>query len=92
MNAEALLVDLRRRGLRLDAAGDRLIVAPASSLTDTDRAGIRLHKTALVLLLASDQEWFKERAGILQHDAGMTRAEAEAEAGELLDRMRGTPA
>jgi hypothetical protein len=33
--------------------------------------------------LASDHEWFEERAGIMEFDGGMTRAEAEAAAREL---------
>ncbi len=92
MNAEALLIDLRARGFRLGIADQALVVAPASRLTNEDRAVIRTHKASLVLLLASDQEWFEERAGILEFDAGMTRTEAEAAARELLDRLRGTTA
>lgn len=74
----------------------RLRVGPLSALTPSLRALILANKPALVrTLLTIAQtpplagqgpdpedvtEFFQERAGILEHDAGMSRADAEAEA------------
>ncbi len=47
-----LLVFLRERGFTVAADGDRLLIAPASRLTDADRAIIRDHKPSLLAILA----------------------------------------
>jgi len=55
MNAEALLVDLSGRGIRLTPDGDELVVEPASKLTDADRDLIRQYKPALLPVLAAQE-------------------------------------
>lgn len=88
MTAAELLRDLRGRGFQIDAAGGRLLVSPASLLTDHQRGQIKLHVCALLALAEADREWREERAGILQFDAGFDRAAAEAIALELLRAVR----
>lgn len=51
MGAPDLLQHLRASGFELDVSGDRLMVTPASRLTDGDRAGIRNFKVELLALL-----------------------------------------
>ncbi len=51
MGAPALLQQLRNSGFDLDVAGDRLLVTPASRLTDADRADIRNFKVELLAML-----------------------------------------
>ena len=92
MSAADILRGLRNRGFQIDAAGQKLLVRPASHLTGDDRAVIKQHITSLIEALESEAEWFEERAGILEYDAGMTRADAEAMAAELLLRARGATA
>ena len=92
MTAVDILRGLRHRGFQIDAAGQKLLVRPASHLTSADRAVIKLHIASLIAALESEAEWFEERAGILEFEAGMTRAEAEALAAELLLRARGATA
>ena len=53
MNAEALISDFSRRGIRLIPNPPKLIVAPASKLTDQDRQAIRSHKPALLEALTN---------------------------------------
>jgi hypothetical protein len=86
--AVELLVSLKARGFRLDAAGRKLIVSPGQRLTDGDRAAIRQHVGELIAHLEDEHEWTEERAGILEFDAGMTRADAERLAHELFARLR----
>jgi hypothetical protein len=54
MNAQALLEDFSRRGIRLIPNPPRLTVEPASRLTDVDRAAIRAAKSELLRLLVAD--------------------------------------
>ena len=67
--------------------GTRRYKAPKGTLTPALLAGIRDHKEALLDLA----EWYEERAGILEYDAGMTRAEAEDQAWRLLEARYGQP-
>lgn len=97
MSAAAVLARLRTEGFTVIAADGRLIVKPASRLTDDHRGLIRHHQQELLSYLSeAGREWFEERAAILEFDAGMSRAEAEAMAEELLravrQRARGTAA
>jgi hypothetical protein len=50
MDAPALLRQLGSAGLALDVRGDKLVVTPASLLTDADRAAIRWLKPELAAL------------------------------------------
>ena len=52
MGARNLLHHLRGAGFRLAIAGDKLLVAPASRLTDADGASIAVHKVEILALLA----------------------------------------
>jgi len=52
MNAEALIADFERRGIRLIPDPPKLAVEPASRLTDADCAAIRAHKAELLALLS----------------------------------------
>ena len=54
MAASSLLAELRAAGFTLAADGSRLRVAPADSLTDELRAGIREHRAGIVALLAAE--------------------------------------
>ncbi len=47
-----LLAEVRRRGIELEPAGDRILVRPRSRLDDRLRAEIRRHKPELLRLLA----------------------------------------
>ncbi len=51
MGARELLVDLAAEGLTVAANGDRLVVRPASKLTDAMRAALTLAKPELLALL-----------------------------------------
>lgn len=52
MGARDLLADLNGAGLTVTAEGDRLVIRPASKLTDDMRAALRAAKPALLRLLA----------------------------------------
>lgn len=56
MGAPDLLRYLLDNGFDLDAVGDRLMVTPASKLTDGDRVGIRILKAELLALLSGQQK------------------------------------
>lgn len=82
MSAHDLLLNLRDAGFRLDAVADKLLVAPASRLSDAQRTGIRDQLAELLTVLGAEyeRETFEERAAIMEFDGGMTRPEAEAAA------------
>ena len=87
MGAPELLHDLRGAGLVLTLTPTGgLHVAPRTALTDDHRAEIRTERDALVLALEAEaqREAFEERAAIMEFDAEMTRADAEAAALALL--------
>ena len=52
MTAAAVLTLLNAAGVRLEVSGNNLLATPREALTDTHRAQIREHKTALVSLLS----------------------------------------
>lgn len=52
MDAQAILQDFARRGIRLIPNPPKLAVEPASRLTDTDRDAIRRYKADLLALLS----------------------------------------
>ncbi len=47
-----LIKSLNARGITLDIEDDRLLISPASRLTDMDRAEIRTHKLRLIRQLS----------------------------------------
>ena len=51
MAAARVLAEMRAAGFEILASGDSLRVAPAESLTDSQRATLRTHKPALIALL-----------------------------------------
>ena len=51
MGAPDLLVELRGEGIAVSTDGDRLVIRPASKLTDTMRAALRAAKPELLALL-----------------------------------------
>ena len=51
MAAARVLAEMRASGFEILASGDSLRVAPAESLTDSQRATLRTHKPALIALL-----------------------------------------
>jgi len=54
MKADALLADLRSRGVNVLAIGDRIRFRPADALTDSDRALLIEHKADILALLAGE--------------------------------------
>jgi hypothetical protein len=96
MDAARLFADLRAAGFDLTADGDRLIVWPASRLTQAQRHAIRENKPGLLACLWAEmlKEHYEERAAILEFDGGIPRAQAEAAARAstgLLARNLGMP-
>jgi hypothetical protein len=97
MDALALLSVLAGRGMEFMADGNRLRFRPVSVLGPEERLQLRNLKGEIILLLeAMDpslealcstlkpedaQDLREERAAILEHEAGMSREEAERRAG-----------
>jgi hypothetical protein len=52
MGARELLAELQERGMTVVAKGDRLVIRPASKLTDDTRNALRAAKPELLVLLA----------------------------------------
>ena len=94
MGAADLLRHVRAAGFTLDLADGKLLVAPASMLTDELRTALRSSKTEVLALLTAereaDAEAFEERAAIMEFDGGLHRAEAEAAARQCVDCERFT--
>jgi hypothetical protein len=87
MEPAAILAHLRAQGLRLDVdPAGRLLAGPRAALTPEFRELIQTHRAALIEALHREQdtaEFYEERTAILEHEAGFTRKEAEAEAARL---------
>src|SRR3954452_14770165 len=67
MNASALLADLRRRGIQLSVAGERLSVdAPKGSVTPDLRNELTEHKSDLIRLLTEDDYEVAWRAAFMR--------------------------
>jgi|SRR3712207_5764771 len=65
MSTRALLKDLRRRDVFLEAHGGRLIVdAPAGAITDELQASLAKHKQALIDLLEWERRELEEGHGL----------------------------
>lgn len=73
MSAAELLLDLDRRGIRLEAHGDRLRYHPRLALTPELLDRLKAHKAELLKAL----ERYEERAAIREYEAGLSREEAE---------------
>ena len=79
--ALAILVELRERGVSLRVVGDRLRYRPSSAVPSELRERMASCKEELLALV----EQVEERAAIIEHDAGLPRAEAERQAGLFPD-------
>lgn len=96
--AGRLLAHLHQQGAAVSAEGDTLRVrAPRGAIDPDTAARIRQHKPALLALLRYEmpadapapdsqaiQEAIEERAAILEHDAGIARAQADAAAEQAI--------
>ena len=88
MLAVSLIANFTRRGIALRPIGDRLVVEPASKLTNEDRQLIRQHKPALINVLIAQRAGIPRSERVLsESNEDVTRAAAEALA--LLARLRG---
>ena len=88
MTPLALLYTLRDLGVLLTPMPDGKHIhvdAPAGVLTDEIRQALRQHKEALLDIA----EWYEERAGLLEYDAGLSRTEAEHEAWKYVEERYG---
>ena len=89
MGAADLLKHVCAAGFTLDLADGKLLVAPASMLTDELRAALRASKPEVLALLAAEHgtgaEAIEERAGIMEFDRGLSRADAEVAARQCVD-------
>jgi len=93
MGTATVLSTITAAGLTVAADGDKLMVRPKDRITPELRALIRARKAELLMVLASpasgpgaavmtdladvSNAW-EERAAICEHDAGLSRADAEA--------------
>ena len=98
MGARELLSDLAGAGLSVTADGDRLVIRPASKLTDTMRAALRDAKPELLTLLRGPQHGTGDLDAVAWTDADITRfidrrarlmrwGWPESEAEKLADRL-----
>lgn len=89
MGAADLLQHARTAGFTLESAANKLLVSPASMLSDELRTSLLACKPELLALLdterAADAEAFEERAAIMEFDGGLLRADAEAAARKCVD-------
>jgi len=87
MGAADLLAYVHAAGFTLDLADDKLLVTPASMLTDELRIALRNSKPEVLALLAAEYEAtaeaFCERT-IVEFDGGLPRADAE----DLVERLQ----
>lgn len=99
MTALELLEDLKKRGVDLEPEGDSLRYrGPAGALTPSLRQALATHKAEVLSHLRGEvdlpahvgdwpEEWLEvyiERAAIAEFDGGLSRAEAERRAEELV--------
>jgi len=96
MTGAAVVIELRRRGVRLSADGDTLrYVGPRAALSADLLRALREQKGWILGLLRVGiaargrdiEPWgdeAEERAAILEHDGGFTREEAERRALEAV--------
>lgn len=93
MGAPDLLQQLRGAGLSINVRGDKLVVTPASLLTDADRAAIRSLKLELVELVLGrgrphgDQDTTNDRACLACRHCGEYRNCVEPVAAGLASKF-----
>ena len=95
MRPSDLVADLTGRGITLAVEGDHLAIEGDNDiLTDAIVEELRTHKPEIIRLLRCQSdpdlhELFEERAGIMEHDAGLPQAIAERLASlDVLNRGR----
>lgn len=92
MNATALIEQVHAAGGEIRAEGDRLKLKAPAPLPPELVQEIKEHKAEVLAALsvsvrkqsADLLEAFEERAGILEHDGGLTRSQAEQEAARMV--------
>jgi hypothetical protein len=73
VNTATLLIDLGRRGIRLEVQSERLRYYPRSAVTPELFDRLKSHKAQLLDAI----ERFEECAAIMEFDGGLSREEAE---------------
>ena len=93
MGARDLLAELTGAGLSVAAEGDRLVIRPASKLTDSMRADLREAKPALLKLLSCDRpHLLNAKAANDCHAGGWNDGEiSRFEARKTMLQRRGLP-
>ena len=91
MNAQSILAEFSRHGVRLRAEGDKLIAKPLSAVTPELREAVRQHKAALLALLAAKHEQ-AEIDRIARLDAERREADRQASRGYDFDPELSEPA
>jgi hypothetical protein len=86
MGARDLLHDLADAGLTINADGTRLVIRPASKLTEDMRAAVLDAKPELLAFLGADPRFNARRERLLRW--GWNAADAEAMAERLIRRDR----
>ena len=76
-DAASLLRELRDHGIELEIVGHRLRYRPKSAVTPELRERMAACQEGLLALI----EQLEERAAIMEFDGGLSRAEAERQAG-----------
>lgn len=90
MTAAEIVDQVCASGAKITVAGEYLELAASRPLPDELLGRVAAHKPEIMKILrrqdteAEDlREYFEERAGILEHDGGLPRAEAECEAAKI---------
>lgn len=73
MNSVALLLELRQRGILLEACRDVIRYCPQHAITPTLLEQLKTHKADILEFL----ERYEERAAIMEFDGDLPRADAE---------------
>jgi hypothetical protein len=88
MTASDLLADLRRRGVTLAAAGDRLRWCPREALSGEEQEALARHKPELLAILAARAEPLPPAQPSTPSAAPWDQAEADALVNAVLARRR----
>ncbi len=83
MSVDTLIRAALDAGVELRFVDGKLRAVGRTAALRTWAPRLRQHREELTAYLADAEEWKAERAGILEHDAGLSREEAEAEAARL---------
>ncbi len=83
MSVDTLIRAALDAGVALRFVDGKLRAVGRTAALRTWAPRLRQHRAELTAYLADAEEWKAERAGILEHDAGLSREEADAEAARL---------